>query len=130
MTIRLVSTTTSLKALVDRAPKRVVSKGDVVWAKSRLQNAVPQFGKPKGARVGSEISTFTLVTRSAGDIKVTATLPGGTVHAAGRVLATKIETIRVTGGAGKYANARGTATTRAFSRRRSRSLNVYRLQLP
>jgi len=130
MRIRLISTTASYKVLVDRAPKQEVSKGDVFWAKSILRNAVTQFDRPKGAVVGSDVSTFTFRTLSEGDIEATATLPGGTIRAAGRIRGTRAQTIRVTGGTGKFANARGTVEVVSLDASGGRTLNVYRLQLP
>lgn len=59
-TIRLISKTVRYRTLVDRPPKGEPNKGDVEWAKSILSNAVPQFGKPKGATVGSDIATLTV----------------------------------------------------------------------
>jgi hypothetical protein len=47
----------------------------MVWAKSILRNEIAQFGRPKGAVVGSDISTFTLGSKVKGDVKVAATLP-------------------------------------------------------
>jgi hypothetical protein len=82
MTIRLISTTANIKVLVDRAPKGTASKGDVLWAKSILSNAVYQFGRPN-------VSTFTVAAPPAGDVKVGATLPGGTIRVAGRSPATR-----------------------------------------
>jgi len=132
MTIRLISITTTYKVLVDRAPKQEINKGDVLWAKSILRNAVAQFGRPKGAIVGSDISTYTVVsiTPGVGDEKVTATLPGGTLRAAGRVRETRAQTIRVTGGTGMFANASGSGEVRSLNASGDRTLNVYRLQLP
>jgi hypothetical protein len=131
MTIRLISTTTKYKVLVDRAPKQEINKGDVLWAKSILRNAIAQFGKPKGAIVGSDISTYTVVsiTPGVGDEKVT-TLPGGTIRAVGRIRETLAQTIRVTGGTGTFANASGSGEVRSLNASGDRTLNVYRLQLP
>ena len=94
MTIRLVSVTTQHKVLVDRAPKQF-SIGDVIQAKSTLRNEVAQFGRPKGARVGTDVATFAVVSRTRGHVKVTTTLPGGTLRAAGRIGQEPVETIRV-----------------------------------
>ena len=129
MTIRLIATPKSNKVLVDRAPKATVSKGDVLWSKAILRNAVPQFGKAKGATVGSRVATDRVVAGDAGVVKVIVSLPGGTIQAGGRVTATPSEIIRVTGGTGTYARARGTGSTRSLYPRNG-SLNVYRLQLP
>ena len=128
-TIRLVVTPKSNKVLVDRAPKGVVSKGDVLWSRAILRNAVPQFGRAKGATVGSRVATDRVVGSDAGVVKVIVTLPGGTIHAGGRVTATPSEIIHVTGGTGTYAGARGTGSTRSLYPRNG-SLNVYRLHLP
>jgi hypothetical protein len=132
LTIRLISTTTKYKVLVDRVPKQEVNKGDVLWAKSILRNAVAQFGRPKGAIVGSDVSTFTVVsaTQGVGDLKAAVTLPGGTIRAAGRIRGTRAQTIPVTGGTGTFANARGTGEVRSLNASGDRALNVYRLQLP
>jgi hypothetical protein len=128
-TIRLIATPKSNKVLVDRAPKGVVSTGDVLWSRAILRNAVPQLGKAKGARVGSRVATDRVVASDAGVVKVILTLPGGTIHAGGRVTATPSESIQVTGGTGTYAGARGTGSTRSLYPRNG-SLNVYRLHLP
>jgi hypothetical protein len=127
-TIRLISTTTRTRMLVDRPPTLVVNNGDVLLAKSILRNEVAQFGRQQSATVGSDVWTYTQVTRYTGDVKATATLPGGTIHAAGRIGDTPAQTIRVTGGTGSYADARGTSTV--TDRRGPRAIIVYRLQLP
>ena len=129
MTIRLIATSTSSKVLVDREPKNSVSAGDVLWSRATLRNAVAQFGKPKGAVVGRNIVTNTVVSRFAGEVRVTATLPGGTIRLAGRVSDTPRETIQVTGGTGRYAGASGRGSTRSRLTK-SGSLTVYRLRLP
>ncbi len=129
MTIRLKSTTVSVKVVRDRAPKRVLNAGDVLSARSILRNAVPQFGKPKGAIVGGDVGAFTVVTASLSDAKGTTRLPGGTIRTAGRVRDARTQTIRVTGGTGTFANARGTCTVTTLDRG-GLALNVYRLQLP
>jgi hypothetical protein len=130
MTIRLVSITTSAKVLRDLPPTNVANGGDVVWVKSELLNERPQFGKPKGARVGSDVTTLTYVTASVGDVKVTVKLPGGTLRVTGRFRSgdTGQTTVRVTGGTGVFRGARGSCTV--SQQRGLRALNVYRLQLP
>ena len=72
-----------------------------------LRNAVPQFGKPKGAIVGSDVGTFTVVSQSSGLAKTTAKLPGGTVRSAGTIRQRSPERVPVTGGTGAYKDARG-----------------------
>jgi hypothetical protein len=130
MTIRLVSITTSAKVLRDLPPTNVANGGDVVWAKSQLLNERPQFGKPKGAVVGSDVTTATYVSASVGDVKATVRLPGGTLRVAGRFRTggPGKTTVRVTGGTGAFRGARGTCTV--SQQRGLRALNVYRLQLP
>ena len=119
----------SYRLLVDRAPKQELNRGDVIWQKSVLRNAVAQFGKPKGALVGSDTGTYTVVSLTQGDVKVTTRLPGGTVRAAGRTGRERVQVIRVTGGTGDFANARGTVEVRSLGSD-TRALNVYRLRLP
>ena len=138
-TIRVVSTTVASKVTVDKAPRGVRNAGDTVWAKSSLRNARPQFGKPKGALVGSAVAIYTFERRDLGTLKVTASLPGGTIRSVDRVAyegccATESQ---VTGGTGAFAGARGTLrseflsdTLRSQLLTEGRRLNIYRLQLP
>ena len=130
MTIRVVSITIGSKMIVDQDPKGVPSIGDTLRAKSNLRNDLPQFGKPKGALVGSDVATLTFESLTVGEVKVTAKLPGGTLRASGRVSHGRDAraTIRVTGGTGVFAGARGTVSSTQLTR--ERDLNVYRLQLP
>lgn len=130
-TIRLVSITTSVSVVRDGAPKGEPNKGDVIRARSTLRNERAQFGKPKGAVVGSDVGTYTLLSATLGDVKVTVKLPGGTLRAAGRIRdGVPNQTIRVTGGTGTFAGARGTLATSPLNASGNRALNVYRLQLP
>jgi hypothetical protein len=61
------------------------SKGDTLSGTSILRNFVPQFGKPKGARVGT--SSFTDIALASQMVREegVARLPGGTVHVRGVV---------------------------------------------
>ena len=52
--IRLTSSPSGYEHFEDRPPYGVDSKGDFLRAGSILRNAAPQFGKPKGARVGTD----------------------------------------------------------------------------
>ena len=61
MTIRLLGTAAGSGYLVDHAPKGYPNKGDVVRATSTMRNAVAQFGRPKGAVVGRDVSITTIV---------------------------------------------------------------------
>ena len=138
-TIRVGSTTVASKVMVDKAPRGVRNAGDIVWAKSSLRNARPQFGKPKGALVGSAVAIYTFESRDLGTLKATASLPGGTIRSVDRVgyegcCATESQ---VTGGTGVFAGARGTLwseslsdTLRSQLLTEGRRLNIYRLQLP
>ena len=134
VTIRLVSTP-GTETFKDVPPKLGasggrLSKGDVGRGTSILKNAVAQFGKPKGAVVGSDVYTMT-VTRAPFKIamSVKVKLPDGTIQAKGPGdLRAPALTITVVGGTGAYAGARGTSTASGLSG--NRSSNVYRLRLP
>ena len=127
MTIRLVSTTVSTR-VVDRAPKGVPSKGDVLYVHSSLVNQVSQFGKPKGALVGHEYAIDTFLSATRARVKVQVTLPGGTLVVAGQInRPTSSPVLPVTGGTGTFANARGTCSE---SDGNKYAINVYRLRLP
>lgn len=131
MTIKLVSVTTQVRLQRDVAPKNVASKGDVLSQKSVLRNAVAQFGKPKGALVGSDSGTMTLVSPTVVNTKGTAVLPGGTIRFAGQISeAAASVNISVTGGTGRYAGARGRLEVRSLDASGARTTNVYRLTLP
>ena len=133
ITIRLISTGYEGQTLVDRAPMQVVSKGDVIVATSFLRNAVAQFGRAKGAVVGGDSATFTVLTTTHADLRVEVSLPGGTLRAGGRVRLGSVQTYAVTGGTGRFARARGTGESRALASKwggGNRRMNVYRLRLP
>jgi hypothetical protein len=130
MTIRVISTTTALEVVKDREPTNALSAGDVLRARSTLRNAVAQFGRPKGAVVGGDVGVVTMVSSTEGNVKVTASLPGGTIRLSGRDTAVSNESLRVIGGTGKFAGARGVVEVRLLDLRTRRALNVYRLQLP
>ena len=135
MTIRLLSQVTADGVGVDYAPKGVASKGDVAWGRSVLRNQVPQFGYPKGAIVGSDYETFTILSGgglgATALVRVRVSLPGGTLRVQGRVSANSLsETFAVVGGTGSFAGARGTQYVRDLNRDGSRSVNIYHLRLP
>ena len=132
-TIRLIGSAASSRYLVDHAPKGYPNKGDVVRETSTLRNAVAQFGRPKGATVGSDVWITTIVIPPFGkaDVKAATTIPGGTIRAVGTVTATETTgTFRVVGGTAKYARARGTLSLRNLNASGSRAVIVYRLQIP
>lgn len=134
ITIRLISTEYSGKTIVDQAPTNVVSRGDVIVVTSFLRNAVAQFGRPKGAEVGADNATFTVLTSTQADLKLEMNLPGGTILAGGRIRFGPIQTYAVRGGTGKYLHARGTGESRALPTGKfgggDRRTKTYRLRLP
>ena len=133
LTIRLIVTPADSKYLIDHAPKAYPNKGDVIRETSTLRNAVAQFGRPKGAIVGSDVWITTIVIPPFGKaaVKAATSVPGGTIRAVGAVAATQTtDTFRVIGGTGKYAEVRGTIRLRNLNANGSRGLSVYRLQLP
>ena len=133
ITIRLISTGYEGKTVADRAPTRVVSKGDVIVVTSFLRNAVAQLGRAKGAVVGGDNATFTVLTSTHADLRVEISLPGGTLRAGGRVRLGAVQTYAVTGGTGRFAHSRGTGESRALASKwggGNQRMNVYRLRLP
>jgi hypothetical protein len=129
LTIRLLSIELSTGFVVDRAPKRVPSKGDVYSTKDALRNQVAQLGRAKGAIVGHDSVRGTLLSPHVASVTVRTVLPGGTVRARGTVTASqKRLQIRVVGGTGRFAGARGLVVERVLSS--VRAIDTYRLQLP
>jgi hypothetical protein len=131
-TIRLISRTVNLRTTVDKPPKGVPNKGDAVREESVLHNAVAQFGRPKGAPVGSDVGIYRVTATNPVRMSVTviARLPGGTLRGTAQVAGNTVPTIRVVGGTGAFANARGTGDVRPYSGRPRGVLNIYRLRLP
>jgi hypothetical protein len=132
-TIRLTASAAGSKFLVDQPPKGYPNKGDVLRETATLRNAAVQFGRPKGAIIGSDVWITTIVIPPFGKIHVrgTTSVPGGTIRAVGTVTVTQTSgTFRVVGGTGKYAGARGTIGMRNLNASGSRGLSVFRLQLP
>jgi hypothetical protein len=96
----------------DVPPKRFnlgeKSKGDTFSGTSILRNAVPQFGKPKGARVGTDRFVQVWLTPKRLSIDVVGRLPGGTLHAYGvGSIETNRPKVPIVGGTGVYAGATG-----------------------
>lgn len=127
-TIRLIAKESRSKTLVDRPPVSEPSRGDVYWAKATLRNAIPQFGRPKGAIVGSGVGTVTFRSPPTVFVRSTATLPNGTLRVAGLTRAGEPLRVPIVGGTGTYAGARGACETRPLGG--GRALNVCRLRLP
>jgi hypothetical protein len=132
LTIRVLVTPVT-RTIKDVPPKTVRStgewsKGDTLSGTSILRNFVPQFGKPKGARVGT--SSFTDIALSSQMVREDgiARLPGGTVHVRGVVPIGPTVKLPVVGGTGIYAGSTGVVEGRHLAN--GDSLNVLRLQLP
>ena len=130
LTIRLVSTGGSAKIVTDKTPKGVPSAGDVVRETTTLKNAVRQFGKAKGAVVGSDVAVYTFVSSTAANMKVTVKLPGGTLRGTARLEGTSLPRLKVVGGTGAFAGARGTGVVAPAPAVVKGVLNTYRLRLP
>ena len=94
---------------------------------SRLTNETPQFGKPAGAKVGTELG-FADGSQASGAI----TLPGGLVEYDGKVKRhgkSQVLVIPVTAGTGTFAGATGTYTLSGGDQTHSRNgLLVLRLR--
>ena len=132
VTIRVLVTPVT-RTIKDVPPKTIRStgewsKGDTLSGTSILRNFVPQFGKPKGARVGT--SSFTDIALSSQLVREhgIARLPGGSVHVRGVVPIGPTVKIPVVGGTGIYAGATGVVEGRHLAN--GDTLNVCRLQVP
>jgi len=124
-TIRVWSIPTS-NSLTDVAPKGL-SAGDTVRQRTRLVNAVRQFGKPAGAVVGYDESLIRLTSATRAVVDIVAHFPGGTVHAHGTVvIGGSPSAIHVLSGTGAFTGVHGT-TTEVDDPNANRALNVYRL---
>lgn len=124
--IQLVSVTTSYSSI--DVPPRHASAGDRQLFTSRLLNARPQFGKPKGAVIGSDRSTMLLTAPTSARLETVTKLPGGTLTVSGPLKAAGHGAVsaRVVGGTGTFAGARGTLTVFAPTGPKT-AVNIYRL---
>ncbi|HZO98353.1 MAG TPA: dirigent protein [Gaiellaceae bacterium] len=127
LTIQVTSVALSVKQ-TDRAPKGT-SRGDTIVFRDRLVNAAAQFGRPKGAVVGSDRGTMTFTGAHTARFSGRAVLPGGTLRLEGKVvpLAGDSLAIPVAGGTGRFAKARGFLLVGPGEKR---ALNTYSLTLP
>src|SRR3954469_4208968 len=127
--IRLISTFHHAN-VDDRAPKGEVSAGDVIVSYDRLSNATEKFGRPKGAHVGQDRGRFTFLTQTQMHVDGWTTLPGGRLHVRSlvRKVRGEIVAMKVVGGIGAFAGARGTVTVTPYPTT-ARTLVVYRLHL-
>jgi hypothetical protein len=101
------------RTFTDVAPKTHATtgeftKGDTLKGTSILENATRQWGKPKGARIGTDRFVETALSPQRIMFDGVSSLPGGTVHARGvmREVAGKL-TVAVVGGTGVYTGATG-----------------------
>ncbi len=126
LTIQVTSVVITIKP-IDKKPKGS-STGDRIIYRDRLVNAVRQFGKSKGAIVGSDRGTMTFTSPHTARFDGTARLPGGSIKIKGAVkpIAGGFQ-IPVAGGTGRYAAATGTLTVGPGDKR---APNVYKLTLP
>jgi hypothetical protein len=103
---------------------------DTIRMSDKLYNLVPQFGKPKGALVGSDSGTVKRTGTLSASFRGVARLPGGTLTVKGQVIAGEpISDVAVSGGTGRFAGARGIVVIRELSGR-ARAANIFHLTLP
>jgi hypothetical protein len=121
-TIRVTSVTISMLGH-DVKPKGP-SAGDSVTYRDRLLNAAAQFGKKRGAVVGSDRGKLTYLTAHTATFTGRVMLPGGTLRLSGAVYSTPAGglLVPIVGGTGRYADARGTLTVGSG---RDHVLNTY-----
>lgn len=131
LTIRLISTRGDVRH-VDLAPKGRPNRGDTLTVTTSLMNDVPQFGRPRGALVGSDVIFIRFLSPKTWLTTFTVHLPGGTMKARIPVVANSRDratiSIPVTGGTGRFAGARGVLFSTDVNS--DLALNVYRLRLP
>jgi hypothetical protein len=106
LTIAVTSVVISSRQ-TDVVPKGT-SKGDTIAMRDRLVNAKAQFGKKKGAVVGSDHGTMTFTGAHTARFSGTAVLPGGTLRLDGKVVpVTNGLVIPIIAGTGRFAKAKG-----------------------
>jgi hypothetical protein len=104
------------------------SKGDTITGTSILRNYVRQFGKPKGARVGTSHGVTTAVSSHTARFDAVAKLPGGTIHARGEGMIGPTAKVPIVGGTGTYAGATGVVDGSHLAS--GATLEVLHLQIP
>lgn len=99
------------RSIKDVPPKTLnlgeYSKGDTIIGTSILRNYVRQFGKPKGARVGTSHGVTMALSSQTARTDAVARFPGGTVHARGEGEIGPTTRVPIVGGTGVYAGATG-----------------------
>jgi hypothetical protein len=123
----IVVTSITLKNVPHDTGAKGPSKGDTIVSRDRLLNAKAQFGKKKGALVGSDSGTLTFTSANTGTFKGQAKLPGGTLTLSGDVysLQNGDTVIPVSGGTGAFAGMTGTVTVGTG---KNHVRNTYRLK--
>jgi hypothetical protein len=122
----IVVTSIAVKVVTHDVAPKGASKGDTVVYRDRLVNAASQFGKQKGALVGSDAGTLTFTSPNTAGYKGTARLPGGTLRISGDVYTSTAHELvfQVTGGTGAFTGTTGTLTVGTG---KDHVLNTYRL---
>ena len=96
----------------------------------KLYNLVPQFGRPKGALVGSDSGTLKKAGHISFSFSGVARLPGGTLNVRGQVVGGEsVSNLNIAGGTGRFAGARGVVVIREMSGGQGRASNVFHLTL-
>jgi hypothetical protein len=128
--ISVVSVTTLVKT--HDVPPKGASPGDTTTTADKLLNAVAQFGKKKGAVVGSDRATIKIVSKTEETIDGVATFPGGTLVIRGRLASGPNNTVvaPVPSGTGRFAGLHGTLVIASIGKSAELALNVYRLVGP
>jgi hypothetical protein len=122
-TIRVTSVTVSM--ISHDVKPNGASKGDTITYRDTLVNATTQFGRRKGAVVGSDSGKMTFTSAHTAVFQGKAILPGGTLILSGAVYTTAAGlVVPVTGGTGAYAGMHGTLTVGSG---KTRVPNTYRL---
>jgi Dirigent-like protein len=108
----IVVTSVTVKYVSHDTGVKGPSKGDTAVYHDQLLNAKAQFGKKKGARVGTDSGTLSFTGAHTATFKGEAKLPGGTLTLSGDVytLQNGDLVIPVTGGTGDFAGMTGTLT--------------------
>ena len=95
----------------------------------KLYNLVPQFGKPKGALVGSDSGTLKKTGTISFSFRGMARLPGGTLTVRGQVIGgERVSNLTIAGGTGRFAGARGVVVIRGMGGQ-GRAANIFHLTL-
>jgi hypothetical protein len=104
------------------------TKGDTISGTSILRNAVPQFGEPKGARVGTSSFVITALSSQTARTDAVARFPGGNVHARGVGRIEPNPKAPIVGGTGLYVGATGVVEGRVLAS--GKQLDILHLQVP